>query len=578
MLVGTWELDANVLKDIDIEKEIHQVGVCYSHYTFDTNQVHKDMDLQKLHTTEQCMVCYRYCLFCNERKIFFSRGKCCSAHSWKIDGCNIQVPCFGTSRCIAFEYNESVVEKSSSSTRARYICTKCFQHQGGHLQERLGRGHERMSCTQDTNHFDDTVDSLKEFRDWISLVIESGSKVEQENLLSQLMSTINIKNDQSKDSSSKAETMALPSKLLVRTIFKLKNRKSNLSKKMTPENASKLGEELAKEVLFSHSEIQKNIDQLENPNCHESYFAALPHTTRNFFEALITTLQKRKLSIVNKKRGQRRVQLKSLDTNQITKTTALLTSMILTIAFPGLKIWLTHILSSLCQKPKLFPYLQEILRLTNIIPYTKRHENRLEQSRTHQADPRERLIKGPNIWNLAIIDNIDFRASTYSRGNIYDVTRLTSHATLRMLFQFTLPASLDNLIVMGEPLFEGPSNNNLLTVYETTLNTILDFTDDLLTSYETTLNIMLENDINEFSLADVHIKIAKWVPLGCDIPEPNVVILEPGFQPNCNDHVHDSCEMYHDELSLGSDDDLYVACDQEIFARLISYKDEHKNF
>jgi len=422
-LVGTWELDANALKDIDIKKDIHRVGVCYSHYTFDTNQVHKGMvtDLTASHTAEQCVVRYRYCLFCNERKMFFSRGNCCSAHSLEVDGCNIQMPCFGISRCIAFKYDGSIVKKSSSSTRARYICSKCFQDQGGHLQERLGKGHSLMSCTWDTNHFADTVDSLKEFRAWISLVIESGSKFEQENLLSQLISA--IKNNQSKDSSSKAETMALPSKLLVRTIFKLRNsnRKAKLSKKMTPEDASKLGEELAKEVLSSYSEIQENIDQLENPKCHESYFGSLPHTIRDFFKALITTLQKRKLSIVNRKRSQRHVQLKSLDTNQITKTTALLTSMILTIAFPGLKIWLTHIMSSLCQKPKLFPYLREILRLTNIIPYTKRHENRLEQSRAHTADPTERLIAGPNVWNLAVIDNIDFRASTYSRGNIYDV-------------------------------------------------------------------------------------------------------------------------------------------------------------
>src|SRR6185369_5884807 len=43
------------------------------------------------------------------------------------------------------------------------------------------------------------------------------------------------------------------------------------------------------------------------------------------------------------------------------------------------------------------------------------------------------------------IDNIDFAAATYSWGHMYDTAQQTSHATLRMLFQFTLPISLDSI-------------------------------------------------------------------------------------------------------------------------------------
>jgi hypothetical protein len=46
------------------------------------------------------------------------------------------------------------------------------------------------------------------------------------------------------------------------------------------------------------------------------------------------------------------------------------------------------------------------------------------------TDPSKRLIKGNKIWNLAIIDNIDFKEKTFKFGNIYDVTRGSSHATL----------------------------------------------------------------------------------------------------------------------------------------------------
>src|SRR5204862_7811496 len=43
------------------------------------------------------------------------------------------------------------------------------------------------------------------------------------------------------------------------------------------------------------------------------------------------------------------------------------------------------------------------------------------------------------IFNLAVIDNVDFKERSFQFGNIYDVTRGTSHATLRMAFQFSLP-------------------------------------------------------------------------------------------------------------------------------------------
>ena len=41
----------------------------------------------------------------------------------------------------------------------------------------------------------------------------------------------------------------------------------------------------------------------------------------------------------------------------------------------------------------------------------------------HHTDPKENLIERSNIWNLAVIDNIDFKASIFSYGNIFDITQ-----------------------------------------------------------------------------------------------------------------------------------------------------------
>ncbi len=91
------------------------------------------------------------------------------------------------------------------------------------------------------------------------------------------------------------EVVKLSSKLLIRTILKIGKVESNKSTKekshiITLEKASIMREELEKEVLFSRSEIQQNINQLENLNSYENYFDALPKTICNFFQAFITIL------------------------------------------------------------------------------------------------------------------------------------------------------------------------------------------------------------------------------------------------------------------------------------------------
>ncbi|CAG8753362.1 19873_t:CDS:2, partial [Cetraspora pellucida] len=77
-------------------------------------------------------------------------------------------------------------------------------------------------------------------------------------------------------------------------------------------------------------------------------------------------------------------------------------------------------------------------------------------------------------------------------------------------------------------------------------------TNDLLMMYETILNELVATLINEFKIKDVFTEFTKYVPIGCNIPPPNVVILEPGDLLNCNENVHAACEMYqtHNDVKL----------------------------
>ncbi|CAG8769859.1 7896_t:CDS:1, partial [Dentiscutata heterogama] len=75
----------------------------------------------------------------------------------------------------------------------------------------------------------------------------------------------------------------------------------------------------------------------------------------------------------------------------------------------------------------------------NVISHSQQHERLLEKARLHETKPEERLLHGTNVWNLLVIDNIDFFEQTFMYGNIYETTRKTAYMTLRMVFQFVLP-------------------------------------------------------------------------------------------------------------------------------------------
>ncbi|RHZ89541.1 hypothetical protein Glove_13g40 [Diversispora epigaea] len=93
----------------------------------------------------------------------------------------------------------------------------------------------------------------------------------------------------------------------------------------------------------------------------------------------------------------------------LTKIGSLFLSILISITFPSIKVWFSQVLTSLTRKPK--------------IAIKKRMNN---------ANPRKRLQQNPNIWNLAVIDNIDLKQKTFTYGNIFDTTRETSHTTIRM--------------------------------------------------------------------------------------------------------------------------------------------------
>src|ERR1044071_5234690 len=115
---------------------LHTLGVCKKHLSFDQNRLHKK-NLKQLRTVDEGYICQRRCLFCHKDKYFFSRGKNCAEHLLNINDQNVQVPCIGLKVCSSLK-NDRIIKEANTNENARYICSECFQAEGGHLYE-IGR-------------------------------------------------------------------------------------------------------------------------------------------------------------------------------------------------------------------------------------------------------------------------------------------------------------------------------------------------------------------------------------------------------------------------------------------------------
>src|SRR5207253_8139128 len=135
---------------------------------------------------------------------------------------------------------------------------------------------------------------------------------------------------------------------------------------------------------------------------------------------MVSELYQKKLIICNLQRKKRHKLPKNILPDQIMKIVTFITSILLSLAFPHLKVWLPQVLASFSRMPRLLGYFRQLLTRCHVTSHTDRYERKLAKIRMITSNPVERLIKSNNIWNLAVIDNIDFKEKSFKFGNIYD--------------------------------------------------------------------------------------------------------------------------------------------------------------
>ncbi|RHZ89130.1 hypothetical protein Glove_18g69 [Diversispora epigaea] len=126
------------------------------------------------------------------------------------------------------------------------------------------------------------------------------------------------------------------------------------------------------------------------------------------------------------------------------------------------------------------------------------------------SDPAKRLIQDKNIWNLAVIDNIDFKEKKTDPEPVVELTAETS------------------LFGMNQDI------NETLELFQNIIYKLLNFK-------------KINNELiyrKDFDAEVIKYVILSRIDHGCLGSTPNIVILELGVNPNSDEEILHVATMY----------------------------------
>ncbi|PKY35027.1 hypothetical protein RhiirB3_455333, partial [Rhizophagus irregularis] len=442
----------------------------------------------------------------------------CAIHSWYLNKKNIQVPCIGQYKCEALQSYPNLCNRTYENIkRSQSICCICYENLGGHVHHHSGvRGKSATTCITEKLHEGDITKGLEFIGNLLIKIAQMGNNEIKKNIL-------------------------------------------------------EFGCTLGQKLWDLRLNIYSKKSAIESPQTIQEYYNAFPKFLNDFFSGMINELYQKKMKVCNIKQKKRHKLPKIIIPEEITKTVTFITSILLNLAFPQLKVWLLRILASFSHMLRLLGYFRQLLKVCHVISHTDRCERQLAKIRMDTTDPSKRLIKGNNIWNLAIIDNIDFKEKTFKFGNIYNVIRGSSHATLRMAFQIQLPIEVKTgpeqvIELTAETLLFGMNQGveNTLTIFQQIICKLLNFKK---INEEFTYN-------TNFNAETIKHEILNKLDYGSCGESPNIVILEPGSNPNSDEEIFHVAKMYKKDFAMESDSFLDIVADEAIFRRLIKCREK----
>ncbi|CAG8595798.1 8196_t:CDS:2 [Gigaspora margarita] len=222
-----------------------------------------------------------------------------------------------------WEIDESTIDKSNPSSMVHTlgVCTahfsfdrnrlhsklaKCDQttKDRGHLFERKGSGVKSYTCHE--QHANDSQNALTLLGQWLINIAESEDKELKQDILTKMALVLSeTYQPVAKNNERNSTTTLIPSLLMIKTIMRLGKVKINKLKDdqhlegllISESQSKKLGEVFGRAIWNARSDIIKNKIVLESPESFDQYCSGFPDFLRNFFDNLVTFIQKKKYQI-----------------------------------------------------------------------------------------------------------------------------------------------------------------------------------------------------------------------------------------------------------------------------------------
>ncbi|CAB4436195.1 unnamed protein product [Rhizophagus irregularis] len=412
-------------------------------------------------------------------------GAGCILHSWHLNKQNIQVPCIG------------------------HVCCWCYKNLGGHIHHRPGRGKSRTTCT--ILHADDTAKGLEYLGNWLINIAQTGN--DKEKILTKAFEALLPFADLTFSSNSTITTLISttlnepPSLFMIKTLFIEFSKKQEIEKKLEIKEKEFEKKEIEKKEIEKKLEIEdfEAASALESPQTIQEYYDGFPEFLNDFFFGVIDELYQKKMT-------------------------------------------LPRVLASLSRMPRLLGSFRQLLTVCHVSSHSDRYERKLAKTRMEESNPSNRLIRANNVWNLAIIDNIDFKEKSFKFVEIEtspeQVIELTANTSL-----FGMNQSIDE-----------------------TLNMFQKVIFDLLDFKEIEGELIYKTNFDGETIKRV--LLTKLDP-ECLGPSPNVVILEPGANLNSDEEILHVSEMYKEDFAMNNHSFLDIIADEAIFHIMDDENDAH---
>ncbi|RHZ57020.1 hypothetical protein Glove_395g65 [Diversispora epigaea] len=189
--------------------------------------------------------------------------------------------------------------------------------------------------------------------------------------------------------------------------------------------------------------------------------------------------------------------------------------------------------------------LVELYNLLNVLVsvsgVTRRYERCLETQRMELANPTLRIQQFSNIWNVCVIDNIDFKEKTFTYGNIYNIT----HENTK-LFE------------------ENSITKEVIIIFNSIFIQLLNFhiNNDFSIQYSSSYNVEIFNEKIRNHFCNNNL---------LNYPPAHLVILEASDNPNNDANINAACEQYFNDLKINNNSKIEVVGDETIFRRILKY-------